>query len=455
MIVGSAVGIAEERRQLGIALHPATMAAYLGEAFFPAGAAGKRPVPPECRILDVKYEPRVCCSILYRFGDRLVRGQYRWGPQGGEAQTTSRLIEPLGLRVCYFEEDPSLPGLASAVSPGAASDVLRRALPECRNGEAQVVRCRPTLLRYRPGRRCTLRYDVWLRARAGGVLRRLTLYGKVYHDLAKAESVHEAMSMLADSRPVREGRLTTARVVAFLPELRLILQEPIAGTPLELLLGGLRGTVTAGDRRGWEGVLRSGAALAALHTCSLSARRDRPIAAELARFVKRAVLAVEADARIGERLGDLAAALPAWLPKLREWGERITLVHGDAKPGQCLVTRDGVALLDFDHCGMADAATDVGTYLASLRQRAVQQGSETRGRAAGRKSWLLALEGAFLDEYCRASGSGEAFRLRASWYEAVALLRKAYRAFARSPRSPLPLALVDEGWRTLANLPAP
>ena len=38
---------------------------------------------------------------------------------------------------------------------------------------------------------------------------------------------------------------------------------------------------------------------------------------------------------------------------------------------------------------------------------------------------------------------------RARWYEAAALARKAQRAFARCPRSPLPSALVAAAWRPL------
>jgi hypothetical protein len=66
---------------------------------------------------------------------------------------------------------------------------------------------------------------------------------------------------------------------------------------------------------------------------------------------------------------------------------------------------------------------------------------------------LCALEDRFLDEYCAASSSSGDFRLRAVWYEAVALMRKALRSFSRSPRSPLVGALVEEAWSCLAALP--
>jgi hypothetical protein len=43
-------------------------------------------------------------------------------------------------------------------------------------------------------------------------------------------------------------------------------------------------------------------------------------------------------------------------------------------------------------------------------------------------------------------------RRRFAWYEAVALERKALRAFARAPGSPLPRALVEQGHRCLDGL---
>ena len=158
-------------------------------------------------------------------------------------------------------------------------------------------------------------------------------------------------------------------------------------------------------------------------------------------------------------MGQLAAALPAWVGWLDEWGAELSLIHGDCKPSQFLISNGRtefahVAILDFDHAGMADPANDVGTFLATLRQLALRQSLKAKGDApsAARAEWLLALEKRFLDDYCIASDRGEGFRLRANWYEAVGLLRKALRGFARSPFSPLPGVMVAEGWNCLAEL---
>jgi aminoglycoside phosphotransferase (APT) family kinase protein len=264
------------------------------------------------------------------------------------------------------------------------------------------------------------------------------------------------MRAMADSAPARAGRVILAPAVALMPDLQIVLQAPVVGEALELYLEGLQGDVTAGDRRGWEGVIRSADALAAVHTSGVTTDRERPIAKEVARFGKRAAQAAEVDPAAGARMRELAAELPRWLDRLPEWDERITLVHGDCKHSQCMLTDDGVAILDIDHCGMADPATDIGTYLATLRQMGIHQALKARGgdAAAARTQWLRELEDSFLDAYVVSSGFGEPFVPRARWYEAVALMRKALRAFSRAPQSPMPLAQVEAAWRILQTLPA-
>jgi aminoglycoside phosphotransferase (APT) family kinase protein len=217
----------------------------------------------------------------------------------------------------------------------------------------------------------------------------------------------------------------------------------------------MEGCSTTGDARGWKGMQRAATALAAVHTAGLAAQRHRPIQDELLRFQKRAAKIKAIDAAQGERMAELARALPAWVGWLDEWGAKLSLIHGDCKPSQFLISDDQVAILDFDHAGMADPANDVGTFLATLRQLAVRQSLKAHADSpsTARAAWLLALEGRFLDEYCGASGSGEGFHMRAIWYEAVGLLRKALRSFGRSPFSPLPVAMVAEAWNCLADLP--
>jgi hypothetical protein len=439
---------AAAHHQVQAAQNAQLMGTYLGELFAEDGRA------VECRILDMKYEVGEYCTLLYQLGERMVIGTFRWDGAASELPPTAQLIEPLGMQVYSFEQDPALPGLATALDPQRMRQALFEAIPEYREGDTILLRVRARPLRYRPGKRCTLRFDLGTRDSRTGEYGRRTLYGKAYHDLDKAASVYDEMQMLAATDAAREGRVVLAPSVAFMPDLQIVMQAPVEGAPLELYMEGLQGQVTAGDARGWDGVLRSAAALAAVHTAGLTTDRERPIDKEVKRFGKRASQAAAVDPAIGGRMLELAEELPGWLGRLPAWDERITLVHGDCKHSQCMLTAQGVAILDWDHCGMADPATDIGTYLATLRQMGIHQALKSRGSAASaaRTRWLRALENQFLDAYIAASGFGESFRPRARWYEAVAMMRKALRAFARAPRSPMPLAQVEEGWRILEEI---
>ena len=171
--------------------------------------------------------------------------------------------------------------------------------------------------------------------------------------------------------------------------------------------------------------------------------------AELTRFTTRALQVVEVDRRTGGVLVDLATRLAATARDVPDGV--VGLVHGDCKPSQFLLrdggrNEGGVVLLDLDSCGQADPAGDVGTFLATLRQRTVRQllARRTTPSAAGAQQ---ALADVFLRAYVQAAGevSDGELRRRIAWYEAVALERKALRCFSRAPRSPLTRALVDDG----------
>jgi hypothetical protein len=148
----------------------------------------------------------------------------------------------------------------------------------------------------------------------------------------------------------------------------------------------------------------------------------------------------EAAGLLAERLVRAQLGLPP---------ARLGPVHGDCKPSQFLLDGAGVFVLDLDHVGEADQTGDVGTFVASLRQLALQR---SPGGEARQASGLLALGDAFVDDYLRVVDEDVLARIR--WHEAVALERKALRAFARAPRSPLALGLIREADRCLDVLEA-
>lgn len=381
-------------------------------------------------VLDAKYEPGLKAIVLYAQGERLVRGDVVLDGAVGDADaaahtttgtnTDAPVVAP-GVRLAAFPHDPGLPTLPAAMTRSA----LRAAL--------DAPCSRVTLLRYRPGKRATVR----IAGRFPAVI------GKVYHDDRKAAAVAAEAAARAAAAP-SDGHLRLAPMVAHVPSLRLIVQRTMPGRSLGDLVGPGRGPGGGAV----DGVRRAARGLAELHDGPVVSTRERPVRKELLRFRERAARIAAVDGRAGDALGALAERLLATAP-----GESVAttgLVHGDCKPSQFLLgADDSVVLLDLDHLGTSDQAGDVGTFVATLAQFAVRH--RLAGRPTDHDEALAELEQAFLETYL-VHRPAPGLRERAAWHSAVALERKALRAFARAPRSPLATALALEGHRRLDSL---
>ncbi|HLS39719.1 MAG TPA: phosphotransferase [Ornithinicoccus sp.] len=376
-------------------------------------------------VLDAKFEPGRPAVLLYRLGGQLLRATL------AADETTAAPGVPVGagLSVSRYPDDPALPGLALLADPTVLAPALQDALPA-----TQVVDVGARLVRYRPGRRATFVLD--LRVRRGGLLRHRRLVAKAYHDPAKAAAVAAEGAVLGGQ--VSGPDLALAPVVAHLPGPAVVLQAHLSGRVLEPDLTAYPpapelSTATA----------RAARALAAFHRLSVPAGRPRPAGKELRRFVSRAEGVASVAPGPGQVLLDLAHRLLA----LGAPEGPVSLVHGDVKPAQFLVRRGPAALLDLDHCGLADPAYDVGNMAASLRQLGIRTGAHA---APAAEDLALTFVGAYLD--AAAPAPEEAFVERVEHYTSIALTRKALRAFARDPLSSLPVDLAAEAARVLDTL---
>jgi hypothetical protein len=381
------------------ALQPWRMAPEL------AAATGSR--HDTCHVLDAKYEPGVRAVILYALGDRLVRGDL--------------LPLPDGVRISSFPHDPDLPSLPHLMDPATVGPLLGR-----------TGRTRVDLLRYRPGKRATVRVT------SSGS----SVVAKAYHDPAKAAAVAVESVALADAVT---GATTVrfAPTVAHLDELGWVVQGPVSGVPLDALVGNTRLTPAEST----SAVQLAARALAEVHASSPVLQRERSVDKELNRFGLRAGRIATVDPRLGDQADRLATRLidaQQHLPSAV-----IGPVHGDCKPSQFLLAGPTVHLLDLDHCGLSDQAADVGTFMATLRQYAIRH--TLAGRPHTLTHRLPALAEDFLTAYLDARGDASG-RSRIRWHEAVALERKALRSFARAPRSPVAAALIHEADRCLDRL---
>ena len=384
-----------------------------------------------CHVVDAKFEPGVRAIVLYEHGDLLIRGDVL----ETEQPAAGRPILGPGVSVSVFPDDDELPTLRRLVDPAAVGAALAEVAPAPRGSRRRWARrCHVSLLRYRPGKRVTIL------ATAGQDQPRYVVKG--YHDAVKARAVAEETAALQLEAGV-QGTLRLAPVVAFVPELQAVVSRAITGTPLDAIAASPWRVGVDGHRS----LGLAGAALAELHEASHLARRERVVEQELRRFVTRASGVGTVDSSLGDALVTLAERLTATLGALPPpvYGT----VHGDCKPSQFVTTGDQAYLLDLDHVGAADQATDLGTFLATIRQRAIRRRLSDH---AANEVQTAEITEAFLTGYLdRRTTIGPTLE-RIRWHEAVALERKALRAFARAPRSPLPAALVAAAHTCLDTL---
>jgi aminoglycoside phosphotransferase (APT) family kinase protein len=389
-----------ERAQVDAVLQAGTMRDPLLDAF-----ALPRRTP--CHVVDAKYEPGACCTVLYQVGEQLITGVLAF--DRNEHQFGGGVVVGPGMRAFLFPDDPALPGLGVVMDPRRVTQLL---------GEHNTSKARVTLLRYRPSRRATIRIEMRT-ARAS-----IRLIAKVYNSEQKAVAVYGESRAIARALEHVTG-VQVAPAEALLPDPAIVFFRPLAGGELEPHLD---------TSRGVSQVRAAAAALAALHALPPLSARERRVGCELERFQARSTSIARVMPDVGRWLIDWTAALEARSDVLAPAAQ--ALVHGDCKPSQFRVCGRQLALLDFDHCGVADPASDVGTFLASLRQH-------------GRRS----LEAPFLAAYSEAAAEHAMLPERVAWYESAALLRKALRAFARSPRSPVPAFLAREGLQCVTRPP--
>lgn len=236
------------------------------------------------------------------------------GPHGDDVSLIEPDLGPIVAR--FFPDDRGLPTLPAAL---------------LHNGDAKVVR-------YRPGKRCTLR-----RAASGD-------YIKVFPDDRGRRIQAEGEQLW---RAAKSGAVDflVARPLGFDEALCTYTQAEIVGEPAvdELFLPG--GAALAG---------RLGEASASITTSGLepSMRHDAP--KEMRRTRRRAD-------QILSFVPDLAEPMATFLTALERSNAELTPaplrpIHGSPHPNQWLVAGPDLGLVDFDRLSLGDPELDVATF---------------------------------------------------------------------------------------------
>ncbi|MEZ4726066.1 MAG: aminoglycoside phosphotransferase family protein [Caldilineaceae bacterium] len=273
--------------------------------------------------------------------------------------------------------DPTFPQLVSAMTPTHVAAMLA-AYGQTPPDSSPANGWQVTTIRYRPRQRHVLRYDCC--APPTGRTPIPPFFAKLCRHNEGAQ-----LATVVDWVAAQLAR-STAGVIALRPQAwvqadQLLLYPYAPGTQVSRLLKAGQPVHPL--------LYRAGAALRALHVAP---------PATLALPRKTFAGEVKATSQAGEHLALLAPALSAslcmLLEQVQERYARLPAVepvftHSDFKADHLLADQEGLTLIDFDSCALADPAADVGKFLADL----------CWWRASGGQFELAQAQAAFLAGY--------------------------------------------------------
>lgn len=215
-----------------------------------------------------------------------------------------------------------------------------------------------TPIRYRPGERHVLRYEIDALEPISGRSQRL--YAKLYSNSQDAARAFGVANRVVDWLDANNVGLQGNRPKAMSEEDGVIIYPHAPGIPLSHQLNR--------SRRGLATQLQTiGTTLAILHngpeTLQSGLKQNN--------FTNEAKVVKRASEHIQVLLPETYDKILAILDKLQERysnlpQEKPTFTHSDFKSDHLLVTPQGLTLIDLDTCTLTDPALDIGKFLADL-----------------------------------------------------------------------------------------
>jgi len=423
-----------------------------------------------CEILRAYHKPGKSCRVVYRVCGRDASGsaferafwaQFTVDPRkaaklDGEAPDTWPGCAPfkpmspfpsLQAWIHAFPHDPKLTHLGPLAEPTFIVRRVNERLGDFGVGSAWTCRdAQIHLVKYIPGARCVLRYDLDL-AGPEGERQHLRFFGKTYKN-ASSRYVYAALGAICSSCSDDEPDLNVPAPIAHLDAHHTLWQAEWEGEALS----------ARGARLGWSHLLCGGDG-----ESDRMARIGRSLARLHAIPPPEILKPGEAPEKVlGNAAGDAADILD-FLPERRDLLEQFvntltaatpapcepaqrTLIHGTFKIAQILCREKEVAIVDFDSVALGDPLYDVAEFAASLIYLRIKEDVPAEATAAGLASFMAAYE--------RAAGKACDHR-RIAWYVVAFLLGKLHSSLKNAKRSGtdtvLPALSILAEWLAIAS----
>ncbi|HEY7718763.1 MAG TPA: hypothetical protein VH915_08375, partial [Pedococcus sp.] len=327
-----------------------------------------------------------------------ARLAYRVASRRGSATFVDISVTPTGWTRHDYREDELLPGLASATEAATVAARLGAAIGE------PVLQCAVEPVRYRPGLRCVLRYDVRTATRG------LTCFAKVL----RPDEFSTVAPLVVALAGAPGGSELVPSLTGVWPESQTIVVGAVSGRSVSSVL---RDPGVPASEKTWVAA-RLGQLLARFHAQTGVPAPSWSAADQLAAIEGSLEAVQRADAEFAARVRALTQLLQDSTPS----GGVEVLAHGAFRAGQVVLGAEGrLVVLDVDGACRSDPARDLGTALAHLVWQGLCQ--------PGQQGTLTAAGAALLNAYETQAGPLDHRSL--SWWRAAGLLQVAVRRFRR------------------------
>jgi hypothetical protein len=340
-------------------------------------------------------------------GDATVeedRGADDGAPALSDDATWRAWLPELRVRLHAQRADTALPALARLTDPEAAGALLAGCLSERAGApEVRVLACRPDVVRYKPGSRCTIVYELDC-ADADDHRWTERVVAKTYHG-TKGANAYTGMHALWQTDLARGDIVRIAEPLGYLSGDRVLVQRSIPEQ--RTLKDLLRATVVdlSPDMvdQLHAGLDQTADGLAALHRCGVEVGATVTLDDELAEVR-------ELVERLDRAVTGVSAAVAPLLARMEELAARHPPdpsgpAHHSFRPAQVLMGDGGIGFIDFDNFCQGEPAMDVGLFLATIKDVGMSTASAAARAAGGAPpgtellAWLQVLCDRFLARY--------------------------------------------------------
>ena len=260
------------------------------------------------------------------------------------------------------------------------------------------------IVRYKPGKRCTIRYDVcW---ETGGRKRQWQIFGKMVAGEKGSETYQQMMNLWHRSH-VQPDAFGVAQPLGHHAEIRMTWQAALPGVPLSEAMASTHAETL---------IKAAGKGLADLHRSALVPSARQGIADHLAAAQAETAELAKAYPQFTGVLQTLVTGIEQRMPVLPPDQERP--IHRDFHVNQLLVHEGRLFIFDFDDFSMGDPMQDLAFFIVDLHYRDLEPDRVNQIAVAIYQAY-------------QAAADWPAPRERLNWHIQVQFLAKAYWLFKK------------------------